>query len=416
MGYPILDLDVARPFPTVPLDADADGVAVLLRRRTRPVAFWIEPLPPCPAPGGAKRVLTPDDLGGQAVRHARHALVRTGLREELRGRGGGAPFPSLTVAVCTRDRPDALARCIRSVAAVERPEGASKVEVLVVDNAPPDGRTREAVAAAPGVRYVCEPRAGLNFARNRALHEASGAWVAFLDDDVVADRWWLAGLAEALGDHPDAAAVTGLVLPYALETPAQVLFEERGGFRSAFEAGFETVRYGPRRAGDPRYPVEAGLFGAGANMAFRRDVLVGLGGFDEALDTGAPLPGGGDLDAFYRVVRAGHPLVYEPSCLVFHEHRRDLASLGRQYRSWGLGFMAFVAKSYADDPAYRPVHRQAVRAWFRRQARQVAGAVRARDRQRVAFLAAELRGGVVGLLGEYARSGRRVRRIREGHP
>ena len=151
-------------------------------------------------------------------------------------------------------------------------------------------------------------------------------------------------------------------------------------------------------------------------MVFRRDVLDALGGFDEALDTGAPLPGGGDLDIFYRVVRAGHPLVYEPSCLVFHQHRRELAQLRRQYWSWGVGFMAFVAKSYASDPGHRSAHRGAVRSWVRHQTGQLAGALRDRDPQRAAFLVAELRGGVTGLFGEYARSQRRVERIREAHP
>jgi hypothetical protein len=205
------------------------------------------------------------------------------------------------------------------------------------------------------------------------------------------------------------------VLPYELETPAQILFEERGGFRTAFGAGFEKIRFGARLAGKARYPVEAGIFGVGANMAFRRDVLLHLGGFDEALDTGAPLPGGGDLDVFYRVVRAGHPLVYEPSCLVFHQHRRELSALRRQYWSWGVGFMAFVAKSYATDPAHRPAQRRAVTEWFKYQGGELKGALRRRQGLQVALTLTEIRGGVVGLFGEYARSQRRVERIRTRH-
>ena len=410
MPYPILDVDVAEPLPTVPLDPAADGVAVLVRRKGQPVAFWLEPLDDEDRPAE----LTPDYFRDRIDLHARDKLVSASVREEIAPRAS-PEFPPLTVAVCTRDRPEWLARCLDSLSAMERPASAS-VEVLVVDNAPPDGQTRAVVEARPGVRYVCEPRAGLNFGRNRALREASGDLVAYLDDDVVVDRYWLRGLARAHAEHPDAGAFTGLILPYELETPAQILFEQKGGFRTAFGAGFDAVCYGPTRAAKPHYPVHAGLFGAGANMAFRRDVLDALGGFDEALDTGAPLPGGGDLDVFYRVVRAGHSLVYEPSCLVFHQHRRELAQLHRQYWSWGIGFMAFVAKSYASDPAHRPAHRGAVRSWFRYQSRQLAGALRDRDRQRAAFVVAEMRGGVTGLAGEYGRSRRRVERIREAHP
>ena len=56
-------------------------------------------------------------------------------------------------------------------------------------------------------------------------------------------------------------------------------------------------------------------------MVLRTVAVRELGGFDEALDTGPPLPGGGDLDIWSRLARAGHPLVYEPRLLVFHRHR-----------------------------------------------------------------------------------------------
>src|SRR5262249_52755157 len=205
--------------------------------------------------------------------------------------------------------------------------GSAGVDVLVVDNAPSGDGTRDLVAGRSSVRYVREPRPGLNFARNRAVREATGELLIFVDDDVVPDRGWLAGLAAAAAENPDAAAYTGQVLPLELETEAQVIFERRGGFRR----GFDRIRYGPVMMGDRLYPGGAGNFGAGANMAFRLSVLRCLGGFDEALDTGAAVPGGGDLDIFYRIIRAGYAIVYEPGFLVFHEHRRDMAGLSRQY-------------------------------------------------------------------------------------
>jgi GT2 family glycosyltransferase len=150
-------------------------------------------------------------------------------------------------------------------------------------------------------------------------------------------------------------------------------------------------------------------------MTFRREVLLELGGFDEALDTGAPLPGGGDLDIFYRVIRAGYPLVYEPRLLVFHHHRRDLDGLRRQYRSWGVGFMAFIAKSYRTDPALRLRQARMVKWWFKDQARQLWRSLRGRHVLPPRMILAELGGGVVGLCGEYRRSERRMARIRADH-
>jgi GT2 family glycosyltransferase len=285
--------------------------------------------------------------------------------------------------------------------------------LLVVDNAPPDGAAREAVARLPGVVYAAEPRPGLDFARNRALAEATGEWIAFLDDDVLADRGWLAGLEEALAENPDAGTLTGLVLPAELETQAQIVFERRGGFRR----GFRKLRYeGDLQPGNPLYPVGAGMFGAGCNMVLRRGAVLALGGFDDALDTGRPLPGGGDLDIFHRVLRAGLPLVYEPRMLVRHRHRRDRAGLRRQYRTWGDGLMAFLAKTYASDPSQRAKVRAMLAWWTGYELGELGRSVAGRGWGSPDLPAAELAGGLAGLLtNSYGRSARRVRAIEARH-
>jgi GT2 family glycosyltransferase len=85
--------------------------------------------------------------------------------------------------------------------------------------------------------------------------------------------------------------------------------------------------------------------GTGASMAVRRSVALDLGGFDEALDMGAVLPGGGDLDIIWRVLEAGHELVYEPRVLVWHEHRPTVEEVGRQLAGYGRAFMAMLTKA-----------------------------------------------------------------------
>lgn len=403
MSYSIVEIEVTRPLPTVSVPEEDAGLAFLLRRKGKPVGFWMEALPP-------HTVLTPDDLSARISEQVGSKLLSESIREELVPPVEPDRLPSLSIAICTKDRSEHLARCLDALqvlppSVLGRPVS---VEVLVVDNAPSDSRTRALVASRPGVRYAREPRPGLNFARNRALQEAGGELLAFLDDDVTVDPGWLNGLMEVWAENPDAAAFTGLVLPYELATEAQILFERRGGFRR----GFEKLRYhGQGQPGNPLYPCGAGIFGAGANMAFRRDVLLELGGFDEALDTGPPLPGGGDLDIFYRVIRAGYPLVYEPQYLAFHRHRRGLEGLRRQYRSWGLGFMAFVAKSYRTDPAQRPKFRRLVHWWFKDQLKQLLKSLLGRHVLPPRMILAELWGGVVGLWGEYTRSSKRIEQI-----
>ena len=70
-----------------------------------------------------------------------------------------------------------------------------------------------------------------------------------------------------------------------------------------------------------------------------------LGGFDEALDRGEALPGGGDLDIFWRALQAGHGLVYEPEMLAWHEHRRELADVAGQLAGHQRAVTAFLLKS-----------------------------------------------------------------------
>ena len=147
-------------------------------------------------------------------------------------------------------------------------------------------------------------------------------------------------------------------------------------------------------------------------MTFRREVLLKLGGFDDALDPGAPLPGGGDLDMFYRIIRSGNVLVYEPQYLVYHQHRQEYEKLRRQYWTWGLGFMAFVTKSYQTDPAQRSQFRRLVQWWFKDQGKQLIKSLMGRHLLPSEMILAELWGGIVGLLGEYSRSQQRIEQIR----
>ena len=135
----------------------------------------------------------------------------------------------MTVAICTRDRTEDLAICLDSLDRVDYED----FEIVVVDNAPASDATRLLVERRGGrVRYVREPRPGLDWARNRAIAEATGDVVAFADDDVTVDPGWLRALAAAFGTDEAVAAVTGLVLPAELQTEAQVLFERYRSFGS----------------------------------------------------------------------------------------------------------------------------------------------------------------------------------------
>jgi glycosyltransferase involved in cell wall biosynthesis len=398
MRYRLSETEVTRPLGPLEFRPDENGAALLIRRNGRPIGFLMRE-------NSGKLTWTPEELNHWIGDALKTKIVEEAIRDELAPPRTNVSFPSLSVAICTRDRVATLKRCLDSLLPLQQKYG---FELLVIDNAPSDDTTAKLVKRSSPARYVLERRPGLDFARNRAWMEATGDLIAYLDDDVVVDWGWVAGLQEAWGENSDAAAFTGLAMPLRLDTTAQVLFEKRGGF----QRGFDKNRFGRKMPGNSLYPCGAGIFGAGCNMAFRREVLRDIGGFDEALDTGAPLPGGGDLDIFYRIIRAGHVLVYEPSYMVFHEHRVSESDLRRQCYTWGLGFMAFVEKSYRNDPSQRARLRRLVIWWIRDQLLQLCGAVRGKHVLPFSMVFAEFCGGMVGFFGEYPRSLKRIATVR----
>jgi glycosyltransferase involved in cell wall biosynthesis len=405
MRYPIFDIEATRPLPMLRISETDLGIAVLLRRKGKPIEFWLESLP-------VNGVLSSEDLAQRIIDKAKTKLLAESIREELVPFAKQPILPSLTVAICTKDRPDCLYRCLQSLVKLREDiiDGMSEFNITVIDNAPSDDRTKQLLSNYSDIRYLSEVKPGLNFARNRALLETESKLIAYLDDDVVVDRGWLRGLHEAWSENADAAAFTGQVLPMELETEAQVLFEQRGGFRR----GFEKVRYTMATPSDHGsiYPCNSGIFGVGCNMAFQRQALIELGGFDEALDTGRPLPGGGDHDIFYRVIRSGYPLVYEPAYLVFHQHRQTMKKLSHQYWTWGLSVMAFASKAYDRDLQFRSRWRKLIFCWFGKNLKELTISMIGQHVLPARLLFLELCGGIVGLCGEYERSKHRVQKIR----
>jgi glycosyltransferase involved in cell wall biosynthesis len=278
-----------------------------------------------------------------------------GAGPQIGERPSGAP--RLSAAVCTRDRAAMAARAVASL--VE--QGAQ--EVLVVDNAPTDDSTRRLLRERfPQTRYLVEPSEGLDIARNCALREATGDIVAFLDDDAVAAPGWAAAFVRTFEASPLVAACTGRVEALKLETPAQRLFEANGGY----SRGAERIQL-PDEANRPLMGHHAPLIawavsiGSGCSFALRRQVALSLGGFDEALDLGSRLPGGGDHDMIWRLLQSGYKVVYEPEALAYHEHRREPDAVFAQLAGHQRGLVAFLAKAAVNT---RGSHRLGVLAFL----------------------------------------------------
>jgi glycosyltransferase involved in cell wall biosynthesis len=404
--YYKVSADVEKPLPGVEVPPGYYGLGVFLRRSGEPIGYFHQDAP-------AGTVFQPSQFADLIVARAGRDVIRAALRNVRNARP--IERPRLSIAICTKDRAWSLEECLGSITPLQFPNegGAPEFEVLVVDNAPSGSSTKDLVKSLRAVNYILEPRPGLDFARNAAVRHTTGDFIAFLDDDVTVDQAWFQGLANALHENPDAGAITGPVMPMELATWAQVLFEDRGGFSH----GFGTVRYTQHTIANITHPCNAGMFGAGCNMVFRRELLLRSGLFDEALDTGAPLPGGGDVDIFYRVLRANTPLIYEGTMAVYHRHRPDYKGLRRQMWTWGLGYMAFTAKSYRSDSANRFKLRMMTLGCFVFFARMSALSLVGRWSHKWAFDLAlwETAGAVKGLAGEYGRSQKRIDAIKARH-
>jgi GT2 family glycosyltransferase len=311
---------------------------VLVRDRGRPVGATEIPLiDGRPAPGALEQVRA--DFAATPS--------RTAQPDGDEAVGGAMPGGlRATVVVATHNRPDALARCLRSLRATGYPD----LRVIVVDNAPDDDATEQLVSRDfPEVRYVREDVPGLARAHNAALPLVETPVVAFTDDDVVVDPDWARALVAQFATSPRIACVTGLIWPAELETPGQVAVDGHGGFGKGFE--WRMFNLNGSRPDDPLFPYTAGSLGSGANMAFRTDVLRGLGGFDPALGAGSPGRGGDDLAAFYDVVTAGWSLVYEPAAIVHHHHRKDVEAVKMQAANYGAGLGAYLTRVVVRRPA-----------------------------------------------------------------
>ena len=267
--------------------------------------------------------------------------------------GGAVPghsTPPITVLIATRDRPESLARALRSVLASRHRDFG--FDVVVVDNAPTGDATAtmlaEEFADEPRIRYVRERRPGLARAHNAGLRVIDATFVAITDDDVIVEPVWLEHIAAAFATSPRVVCVTGRIVAAELVTPAQHWVERHLGFSKGHQR--RTFDLGPNRPDDPLFPFTAGSLGSGANMSFRRSFLGEIGGFDPALGAGSRAKGGDDLAAFYEVMARGHQLVYEPAAVVRHHHHRTYEQLDRQVRGYGVGLGAFLTKVVLERP------------------------------------------------------------------
>jgi GT2 family glycosyltransferase len=241
--------------------------------------------------------------------------------------------PLASIVIPTRERQSYLEVALGSIRAEAVELGA---EVVVVDDAGPDGSTRE-LAERLGARYETDPAVkGLNAARNIGVQRTSGALLVFVDDDIRAGEGWLAALLQAAREHPLQEVFAGRITAH-LEGPAP-----RSCGREL--PPITTLDLGARDQPTP--------FAWGSNMAIRRAALERVGPFDERLG------GGGDEQEWQeRAAQDASRLSALYVAGAWVEHRRAgkdarLGSLVRAAYARGAGARRFDEwRSAAPPPA-----------------------------------------------------------------
>lgn len=251
------------------------------------------------------------------------------------------PQVAISVIICTRNRAPQLRRCLQQLQAL----ACVPAEIVVVDNAPVDTSTRDVCQEFAEVVYVKEPRAGLDFARNSGVVATRHPIIAFVDDDVVVHPWLMYRVWETFQD-PTVAAMTGLVIALELQAEAQVLFERYWSFNRGYVAKRYNLDYVQKAVNQAPAVWD---IGAGANMAFRKSVFEEVGYFDELLGAGAA-GCSDDSEMWYRILLGGHTIQYNPQGIVYHEHRKDLASLKSQLFYYMRGHVVAALIQQAQQP------------------------------------------------------------------
>jgi GT2 family glycosyltransferase len=240
----------------------------------------------------------------------------------------------LTVVISTLERPEALGRCLDALAA-----GATlPAEVVIVDQSR-DQRTADLVERRRDgplrIRLVRQPPLGLGASQNEGVRIAATQFVAITDDDCVPDPQWLARLSSRFGSSDPPDLITGRVLPLP-------------------GSGDRTYPVSLRTSMEPRAFDRRSMpwhVGSGNNFALCRSLFLRVGGCDERLGPGTPAQGGVDMDLFYRLLRAGARVIYDPDVLVRHERE---TWEGRRARRpmYGRGMGACVALRLRDGDAH----------------------------------------------------------------
>jgi GT2 family glycosyltransferase len=223
-------------------------------------------------------------------------------------------WPKVSVVVCAYNAADTIGECLESIGRLTYPD----FETIVVNDGSRDG-TGEIARRFAGVRVIDIPNGGLSAARNVGLAEATGEVVAYTDADVRVDPDWLCYLVQPFTTSDVVGSGGPNLVPADDPLVAQCVARAPGGPTHVLL--------------DDRIAEHV----PGCNMAFRRDALNAVGGFNPIY-----LRAGDDVDVCWRLQMKGWRIGFAPSALVWHRHRSSIRAYWKQQVGYGEGLQWLI--------------------------------------------------------------------------
>jgi O-antigen biosynthesis protein len=258
------------------------------------------------------------------------------------------PWPPVSVVVCTHNGESTLDECLARLDALTYPD----YEVIVVNDGSSDASAE--IARRHRAQLVETDHRGLGNARNEGIRAARGEVVAFLDDDAYPDPDWLHYLAALLRGNGHAGVGGPNIPPDDDGLLAECVAAAPGGPIHVLVSDREAEHV------------------PGCNMAFRKDLLEEVGGFDERFEVA-----GDDVDLCWRLQKAGRTLGFSAGAVVMHRRRDSIRRYLRQQFGYGkseallerkwpthynrVGASRWAGRIYESPVARMPRRRQMVR-------------------------------------------------------
>jgi len=230
----------------------------------------------------------------------------------------------ISVLVCTYNRAERLRRMLKSLREAIVPDD-SLCEVILVDNNSDDD-TRFVFEEfekhyESKIRYVFEEKRGISHARNRGIKEARGEIIAFTDDDVIVDKYWIQNIEKAFKEHGDVACVGGKILPIWEVSKPKWLKPNLYNYLGLLDYGNSVT-----------YMDSPNIWGA--NFAVKSEMFKKYGLFDSNLGRiPRKLYSGEETEFLQRLQNAKEIILYHPLSIIYHCISADKISK-RYFRKW----------------------------------------------------------------------------------